>query len=90
MLFLVSVHETRIAGTRRPHTVIHACLSQLTADGYPLPDPNVLGLEVPYRDEPLFWFDQYCRISPRLFNNYMKIHHRPAISTTICGLGPHR
>jgi YcaO-like protein with predicted kinase domain len=46
-----------ISGTRRPHPLIHGSLSQLTASGYALLDPNRLGLEVPYRDEPLYWME---------------------------------
>ena len=51
------VGENGIAGTRRPHTLIHGSLSQLAASGYALLDPNRLGLEVPYRDEPLYWME---------------------------------
>ncbi|MBC2742514.1 MAG: YcaO-like family protein [Desulfosarcina sp.] len=52
-----SVDETGIVGTRRLHPVIRGSLSQLTAGGYPLLDPNGLGLEVPYRNEPLYWME---------------------------------
>jgi ribosomal protein S12 methylthiotransferase accessory factor YcaO len=51
------VAETGIVGTRRPHPVIHGRFSQLTADGYPLLNPNDLNLEAPYRDEPLYWME---------------------------------
>jgi YcaO-like protein with predicted kinase domain len=51
------VDENGIVGTRRPHSLIHGALSQLTARGYSLLDPNALVLEVPYRDEPLYWME---------------------------------
>ena len=51
------VDENGIAGTRRPHPLIHGSLSKLAAGGYVLLDPNRLGLEVPYRDEPLYWME---------------------------------
>lgn len=53
----VGVDETGIVGTRRPHPVIHGSLSQLAARGVPLLDPNDLRLEVPYRNEPLYWME---------------------------------
>ena len=53
----VSVDETGIVGTRLPHPILHGRRSQLVAGGYPLLDPNGLGLEVPYRDEPLYWME---------------------------------
>jgi ribosomal protein S12 methylthiotransferase accessory factor YcaO len=52
-----SVDETGIVGTRHPHPILHGRRSQWVAGGYPLLDPNVLGLEVPYRDEPLYWME---------------------------------
>jgi ribosomal protein S12 methylthiotransferase accessory factor len=52
-----SVDETGIVGTRRFHPVAHGSLSQLSAVDYRLLDPNCLGLEVPYRDEPLYWME---------------------------------
>jgi len=51
------VTASGITGTLRPHPLIHGSRSQLTADGYPVLDPNRLGLEVPYRDEPLYWME---------------------------------
>ena len=51
------VDENGIVGTRRPHPLIHGSLSKLAAGGYTLLDPNRLGLEVPYRDEPLYWME---------------------------------
>ncbi len=51
------VADTGILGTRRPHPLIHGSLSTLEGSGYPLLDPNGLGLEVPYRDEPLYWME---------------------------------
>ena len=53
----VGVAENSIVGTRRPHPVVHGSLSTLEGSGYPLLDPNGLGLEVPYRDEPLYWME---------------------------------
>lgn len=44
-------------GTRQTHVLIHGCLSQLTARGYSLLDPNDLCLEVPYQDEALYWME---------------------------------
>ena len=52
-----AVADTGIMGTRRPHPLIHGSLSTLEGKGYPLLDPNALGLEVPYRDEPLYWME---------------------------------
>jgi ribosomal protein S12 methylthiotransferase accessory factor len=52
-----SVDETGIVGTRRPHPAVHGSLSQLSAAGYRLLDPNGLVLEVPYRNEPLYWME---------------------------------
>ncbi|BBO76728.1 hypothetical protein DSCW_41450 [Desulfosarcina widdelii] len=51
------IAESGIMGTLRPHALIHGSLSRLAAEGYPVLDPNCLCLEVPYRDEPLYWME---------------------------------
>lgn len=51
------VTASGITGTLRPHPLIHGRRSRLAAEGYPLLDPNRLCLEVPYRDEPLYWME---------------------------------
>ena len=51
------VNGTTVAGTSREHPVIHGSLSALSAAGYRLLDPNRLGLETPYLDEPLYWME---------------------------------
>jgi hypothetical protein len=51
------VTASGITGTQRPHPVLYGSRSQLIADGYPVLDPNRLSLEVPYRDEPLYWME---------------------------------
>ncbi len=53
----VGVTGAGISGTRRPHPLIHGSRSQLAAAGYRLVDPNRLGPEVPYLDEPLHWME---------------------------------
>jgi len=53
----VSVDETGIVGTRRQHPLLHGSRSRLMAKGEHLLDPNQLGLEVPYEDEPLYWIE---------------------------------
>jgi len=58
------VLESGITGTLRPHAIIHGSRSRLAAEGYPLLDPNRLTLEVPYRDEPLFWMEGE-RLTPK-------------------------
>ena len=52
-----SLTASGVTGTLRSHPLIHGSRSQLTADGYPALDPNRLGLEVPYQDEPLYWME---------------------------------
>ncbi|WP_319522687.1 YcaO-like family protein [uncultured Desulfosarcina sp.] len=51
------VAESGITGTLRPHPLLHGRRSRLAAEGYPLLDPNSLCLEVPYRDEALYWME---------------------------------
>ncbi|BBO89976.1 YcaO-like family protein [Desulfosarcina ovata] len=52
-----SVDRHGIIGTRRTHPLIHGPRSGLSADGLDVLDPNQLRLEVPYRDEPLYWIE---------------------------------
>ncbi|MDL2269052.1 YcaO-like family protein [Desulfosarcina sp. OttesenSCG-928-A07] len=49
------VDPTHVRETRRPHPLVHGSLSSLRSDGRHVLDPNQLNLEVPYRDEPLYW-----------------------------------
>lgn len=51
------VAESGITGTLRSHPLLHGRRSRLAAEDYPLLDPNRLCLEVPYRDEPLYWME---------------------------------
>jgi ribosomal protein S12 methylthiotransferase accessory factor YcaO len=53
----VSVDENGIVGTLRRHPLLYGSRSQLMAEGHGLLDPNHLGLEVPYQDEPLYWIE---------------------------------
>lgn len=53
----VSVDHDGIIGTRRPHPLLHGSRSQLSAQGLKVLDPNRLNLEVPYKDDPLFWIE---------------------------------
>jgi ribosomal protein S12 methylthiotransferase accessory factor len=52
-----SFDETGVVGTRREHPLIYGSFAQMQAKGFPLLDPNRLCLEVPYRDEPLYWIE---------------------------------
>lgn len=47
----------RAQGYRQPHALIQARFSELARDGRTALDPNLLGLEAPYRDEPLYWIE---------------------------------
>jgi len=58
------VAESGITGTLRPHAILHGSWSRLAAEGYPVLDPNRLALEVPYRDEPLYWMEGE-RLTPK-------------------------
>ncbi|PID40255.1 MAG: bacteriocin [Proteobacteria bacterium] len=51
------VTKAGITGTRRPHPVLYGQRSRIEKDGYTLLNPNCLNLEVPYRDEPLYWME---------------------------------
>ena len=53
----VSVDQTGIVGTRRPHPLLYGSRSELAVKGRHLLDPNELCLEVPYEDEPLHWIE---------------------------------
>ena len=46
-----------VVGYRTTRTLVHARLSDLTRRGRAALDPNRLGLEAPYRDEPLYWVE---------------------------------
>lgn len=46
-----------VVGTRRRHPLLYGARTALTSAKYHLVDPNRLGLEVPYRDEPLYWIE---------------------------------
>ena len=52
-----SVDASGIMETQGPHPLIHGSRSQLLAEGIALIDPNHLNLEVPYRDDPLYWIE---------------------------------
>lgn len=51
------IDDSGVAGTLRPHPLLYGTHADLTRAGYPLLDPNHLRLEVPYRDEPLYWIE---------------------------------
>jgi ribosomal protein S12 methylthiotransferase accessory factor len=53
----VGVAADHIVGSRREHPLIHGTRSALSSKGFYLLDPNRLGLEVPYNDEPLYWIE---------------------------------
>jgi ribosomal protein S12 methylthiotransferase accessory factor YcaO len=46
-----------VDGYRRPYPLVHATAAELRRKGIPYLDPNRLGLEVPYRDAPLYWIE---------------------------------
>lgn len=50
-----TVSQERVEGYHHPYPLIRARLSELTGKGLVALDPNRLGLEAPYRDEPLYW-----------------------------------
>ena len=50
-----SVSDSGITGYCRDYPLVQASLSQLLSKGTNALDPNRLGLEVPYRDQPLYW-----------------------------------
>ena len=50
-----SISESGITGYCRDYPLVQASLSQLLGKGTKALDPNRLGLEVPYRDQPLYW-----------------------------------
>ncbi|MDA8140803.1 MAG: YcaO-like family protein [Desulfobacteraceae bacterium] len=52
-----SVDESRVQGYQNPYPLTLAKLSELTPKGIAALDPNRLGLEAPYRDEPLHWIE---------------------------------
>ena len=53
----VGVDGNAITGTRRPHPLLHGSLSALSSVGHAMLDPNLLGLEVPYDDNRLYWIE---------------------------------
>ena len=53
----VSVDQDGVIGTRRPHPLLHGSRSRLSAQGLNVLDPNRLNLEVPYKDDPLYWIE---------------------------------
>ncbi len=52
-----TIADGRAQGYRQPHALIQARFSELTRAGRAALDPNRLGLEAPYRDEPLYWIE---------------------------------
>jgi len=50
-----SVADGRLPDTARGHRLRRARLSELTAKGLRALNPEALGLEVPYEDQPLYW-----------------------------------
>ncbi len=54
------IEDGRVRETLRPHPLIHGSRTKLMDDGHRLVDPNDLGLEVPYGDEPLYWMEGRC------------------------------
>jgi ribosomal protein S12 methylthiotransferase accessory factor len=51
------IDQAGVVGTKRQHPLMHGSRSALSDRGFELLDPNLLGLEVPYRDEPLYWIE---------------------------------
>ena len=50
-----SISESGITGYCRDYPLVQASFSQLLSKGTNALDPNRLGLEVPYRDQQLYW-----------------------------------
>jgi hypothetical protein len=50
-----SIADDRIPGYHRDHRLVRACRTELPARGCKALDPNTLGLEAPYNNEPLYW-----------------------------------
>lgn len=51
------IQGKEVKGYQHPYPLTHAPLSALNKKGISALDPNRLGLEAPYRDEPLYWIE---------------------------------
>ena len=52
-----TVAATELVGYQQPYPLVRASLSELKRSGRSALDPNRLGLEANYRDEPLYWIE---------------------------------
>jgi ribosomal protein S12 methylthiotransferase accessory factor len=52
-----SIAHDRVSGYARDYRLVRASRSGLLAQGQKALDPNTLGLEVPYDNEPLYWIE---------------------------------
>lgn len=52
-----TIAPNEVVGYRQPYEIVKASLSELNRSGRFALDPNLLGLEAPYRDEPLQWIE---------------------------------
>ncbi|KJS32551.1 MAG: hypothetical protein VR64_06515 [Desulfatitalea sp. BRH_c12] len=52
-----SIAHDRVHGYRHPYPLTRARLSELHRQGKAALDPNRLGLEAPYSDDPLYWLE---------------------------------
>ncbi len=52
-----TIRDAHVQGYQRAYPLVRARLSELTQQGRAALDPNQLGLEAPYRDEPLYWME---------------------------------
>ncbi len=52
-----TVDSTEVVGYRQSYPLVRATLSELNRNGRSALDPNRLGLEAPYRNEPLYWIE---------------------------------
>lgn len=52
-----TISENRVHGYHHPYPLTRARFSQLIDKGTAALDPNLLGLEAPYGDEPLYWME---------------------------------
>lgn len=52
-----TIKSNVVSGTRRDHRLVYGKKSELKQRGYTVLDPNSLGLETPYKDEPLHWIE---------------------------------
>jgi len=57
------VVDDRLPETAQDHRLRRACLSELQNEGLAALDPDAMGLEVPYENQPLYWVEGVCASS---------------------------